>query len=97
MKNRMINLKDRSFKRLMQDYQNNVPRAFGYPVQIIDNDDLHKELLSKPKKYANWLIWILKTAPKPKSDEEKKCKDWIKNFLCESLSVNEKFDYIDDF
>lgn len=80
----------------MRDYEKDVPKVFGWPLQIIDNDELYEEIIGKPTKYINWLIWILKTAPTPETKEDEMCKEWIKNFLCEILSVNRKFDYIDN-
>jgi len=95
----MVEMKKASFNAYMEAYKKQCSRsgnkAYMWPHFIINDGNLQTSIIKEPSKYVNWMIWILKTAPEPKSELDEKCKTCIENLLAEALEVNKDIDYID--
>lgn len=76
-----------SFSKYMGSFSRIKARAFSWPTEIVNNPEHQNKMLKYPVKYVNWTIWILLTAPKPKTEDEYKTRQTLLNLLPELIKV----------
>ncbi len=90
----MIVMGQNSFREYIKSFTKNRTNAFSWPLFFLHTPSYQVNVLKEPKKYINWLVWVLVTAPPPKSKEEQETKIAIENCIAEILSIEDENDVI---
>ena len=85
----------KSFSLYIASYEHIKAKAVEWPIFVNDDSAYQNAIVKYPKKYVNWIIWVLMTAPRVKTEEEEKTKTILENLLAEVLSIKGVNDIIE--